>query len=64
MKSSGSIVLNKDYAYNSQFDSIYAGGFVIDKSITIDFNGHTVTVEPGTIKVNVIRETRAVSFAK
>jgi len=42
MKSSGSIVLNKDYAYNSQFDSIYAGGFVIDKSITIDFNGHTL----------------------
>ena len=41
MKGSGTIVLDKDYVYNNQFDSVYAGGFVIDKSITIDFSGHS-----------------------
>ena len=41
MKGSGTIVLDKDYVYNNQFDSVYADGFVIDKSITIDFSGHS-----------------------
>jgi len=39
----GNIILKGDYTYNEEFDSALINGIVIDKAITIDGNGSTIS---------------------
>ncbi|MBR0472401.1 MAG: hypothetical protein IJI98_06845, partial [Methanosphaera sp.] len=45
------LVLDKNYIYNSATDSSYSNGFTISKSIVIDCNGYSIT---GTNKIFTI----------